>query len=68
VYGAEPVSAIENELPGLCAYYAGLMAAARSSLSRRDAAAVIRNLKAEKIAAVRNAKNRRRAQRCNLRL
>jgi hypothetical protein len=51
------------EIAGIHGYYGALIAAARSTLSPRDAAAVVRNLTSQKIAAVREAKNRRKALR-----
>ncbi|MGO9172218.1 MAG: hypothetical protein ACLP7P_09665 [Rhodomicrobium sp.] len=62
---AEGHVADSSEVSGLHGYYAALMAAARSSLSPRDAAALIRNLKNQKIIAVRAAKDRRHATRAN---
>jgi hypothetical protein len=59
--------ATDSELPGIHAYYAALMAAVRGTLSPRDAAVLIRNLKNQKILAVRAAKNRRHAMRANQR-
>jgi hypothetical protein len=58
---AEGHAADSGEVSGLHGYYAALMAAARISLSPRDAAALIRNLKNQKIIAIRAAKDRRRA-------
>ncbi len=58
---AEGHVADSGEVSGIHGYYAALMAAARNSLSPRDAAALIRNLKNQKILAVRAAKDRRHA-------
>jgi hypothetical protein len=58
-------SDFDSELPGIRAYFKSLIAAARSSLSGADAAALIRRLRAQKILAMRAAKDRRRAQRAN---
>ncbi|MFY9640785.1 MAG: hypothetical protein WCD20_08345 [Rhodomicrobium sp.] len=55
------------EISGIHGYYAALMAAARISLSPRDAAALIRNLKNQKIIAVRSAKDRLHAARAGRR-
>ncbi len=60
-------AAADSELPGIHGYYAGLMAAARSSLSPAEAAAMIRRLRTEKILAVRAAKERRCTARANQR-
>jgi len=57
----------DSELPGIRAYFAALIAAARRSLSRADAAALIRRLRTQKILAMRAAKDRRRAARANRR-
>jgi len=50
-----------SELSGIGAYFNALIAAARTSLSRADAAAVIRSLHTQKILAMRAVKDRRRA-------
>jgi len=55
----------DSELPGIGAYFNRLIAAARSSLSRADAAAGIRSLRTQKILAMRAAKDRRRAASAN---
>jgi len=62
---AEGPVADSGEISGICGYYAALIAAARNSLSPRDAAALIRNLKNQKIIAVRAAKDRRHGARAN---
>jgi len=61
---AEP-SDVDSELPAIRAYLNSLIAAARSSLSRADAASVIRSLRTQKILAMRAAKDRRCAARAN---
>ena len=55
----------DSEASGIHGYYAALMAAARITLSPRDAAALIRNLKNQKIIAVRAANDRLHAARAN---
>ena len=60
-------SDFDSELPGIHAYFNSLIAAARSSLSRADAASVIRSLRIQKILAMRAAKDRHRAARANRR-
>jgi hypothetical protein len=56
-----------SELGAIRGYFNGLIAAARSSLSPSDAAAVIRSLRTQKILAMRAAKDRHRATRSNQR-
>lgn len=64
---AEGHAADSGEVSGIHFYYASLIAAARNSLSPRDAAALIRNLKNQKSLAVRAAKDRRHAARARRR-
>jgi hypothetical protein len=56
-----------SELGGIRAYFNALIVAARSSLSRADAAAVIRSLRTQKILAMRAAKDRQRPAGANQR-
>jgi hypothetical protein len=57
----------DSEFAGLAGYYAGLIAAARSSLPPGEAAALVRRLRNEKIMVMRAAKDRRRMRHAMLR-
>jgi hypothetical protein len=54
-----------SELAGVHAFYGALIAAARINLSPDEAAAVVRRLRIQKTLAVRNVKDRLRAERAN---
>jgi hypothetical protein len=61
----EEADAPDCEVSGIRAFYAALIAAARSSLPRAAAAALVQRLRTEKIMATRAAKDRLHARRAN---